>query len=125
MASGAGSPAAARVILPAACPAPVAFGSLPTFAHVNGADDITVGQDGNVWITNVTGNQITELNSQGRLVRTFRDRRNPEGIVQLPSGQFALAEQRADRVVVFDHITRKWPGANAPSPLRSLAQPVS
>src|SRR3989442_7413005 len=72
MASGAGipaHPAAARAVGPAACPASVAFGSLPRFAHVNGADDITVGQDGNVWITNVTGNQITELNSQGRLVR--------------------------------------------------------
>jgi hypothetical protein len=56
-------PAAARAASPAACPAPVTFGSLPRFAHVNGADDITVRQDGNVWITNVTGNQITELNS--------------------------------------------------------------
>lgn len=104
---GAGSPAhpaAARAIPPAACPAPVAFGSLPMFAHVNGADDITVGQDGNVWITNVTGNQITELNPQGGLVRTFADTRNPEGMVQLPSGQFALAEQSADRVVVFDPV---------------------
>jgi hypothetical protein len=97
-------PAAAKAVHPAACPAPVAFGSLPMFAHVNGADDITVGQDGNVWITNVTGNQITELNSQGRLVKTFADARNPEGIVQLPTGQFALAEQRADRVVVFDPV---------------------
>ena len=107
MASGAGipaQPAAARAAGPAACPAPVAFGSLPMFAHVNGADDITVGQDGNVWITNVTGNRITELNSQGHLVETFTDRRNPEGILQLPSGQFALAEQRADRVVVFDPV---------------------
>jgi streptogramin lyase len=105
MASGAGNPAAAaRVASPAACPAPVSFGSLPRFAHVNGADDITVGQDGNVWITNVTGNQITELTAQGRLVKTFADARNPEGMVQLPSGQFALAEQRADRVVVFDPV---------------------
>jgi sugar lactone lactonase YvrE len=82
----------------------VAFGSLPTFAHINGADDITVGQDGNVWITNVTGNQVTELNAQGRLVKTFADARNPEGMIQLPAGQFALAEQRSDRVVVFDPV---------------------
>ncbi|HEX9338712.1 MAG TPA: hypothetical protein VF892_22635 [Pseudonocardiaceae bacterium] len=107
MASGAGTPAhpaAAPTVGPAACPASVAFGSLPMFAHVNGADDITVGQNGNVWITNVTGNQITELNPQGSPVRTFADSRNPEGMVQLPSGQFALAEQRADRVVVFDPV---------------------
>jgi outer membrane protein assembly factor BamB len=106
MASGTGPvhPTAARAALPAACPAPVAFGSLPTFAHVNGADDVTVGQDGNVWITNVTGNQITELNARGGLVRTFADTRNPEGMVQLPTGQFALAEQSADRVVVFDPV---------------------
>lgn len=104
MAAGSGIPAAAQGASPAACPAPVAFGSLPRFAHVNGADDITVGQDGNVWITNVTGDQITELNPQGRLVKTFTDTRNPEGMVQLPSGQFALAEQRADRVVVFDPV---------------------
>ena len=105
LAPGAGTLAAAQAVHPAVCPASVAFGSLPMFAHVNGADDITVGQDGNVWITNVTGNQITELNPQGHLVRTFADARNPEGIVQLPSGQFALAEQRADRVVVFDPVT--------------------
>jgi streptogramin lyase len=37
-------------------------------------------------------------------VKTFADRQNPEGMVQLPSGQFALAEQRADRVVVFDPV---------------------
>jgi len=98
MASGAGTPAAAQAVRPAACPASVPFGSLPVF------DDVTVGQDGNVWITNVTGNQITELNAQGHLVRTFADSRNPEGMVQLPSGQFALAEQRADRVVVFDPV---------------------
>jgi hypothetical protein len=115
MASGAGipaQPAAAGAVGPAAaCPAPVAFGSLPRFAHVNEADDITVSRDGNVWITNVTGNQITELNSQGGLVRTFGDSRNPEGIIELPSGQFALAEQRADRVVVFDSVAntkRVW-----------------
>jgi hypothetical protein len=63
-----------------------------------------VGQDGNVWITNVTGNEVTELNAQGRLVKTFADARNPEGIIQLPAGQFALAEQRSDRVVVFDPV---------------------
>jgi len=97
-------PAAIGAVGPAACPASVAFGSLPMFAHVNGADDIAVGQNGNVWITNVTGNQITELNPQGQLVKTFADTRNPEGMVQLPTGQFALAEQRADRVVVFDPV---------------------
>lgn len=97
-------PATTGAIHTAACPAPVAFGSLPLFAHVNGADDVTVGQNGNVWITNVTGNQITELNPQGHLVKTFADRQNPEGMVQLPTGQFALAEQRADRVVVFDPV---------------------
>lgn len=107
MSTGAGipaHPAAATAVHPAVCPASVTFSSLPTFAHVNGADDITVGQNGNVWITNVTGNQITELNSQGHLIRTFADSRNPEGMVQLPTGQFALAEQRADRVVVFDPV---------------------
>jgi streptogramin lyase len=93
----------------ASCPAPVAFGSLPVFAHVTEADDITVASDGTVWVTNVGGGQITELDSHGALVRTFADSRSPEGIVQLPSGVFALAEQSADRVVVFDPVrnTRK------------------
>jgi len=104
MSSGAGITAQPAAVHPAACPASVSFGSLPMFAHVNGADDVAVGQDGNVWVTNVTGNQITELSSQGHLVKTFSDRQNPEGMVQLPTGQFALAEQRADRVVVFDPV---------------------
>jgi sugar lactone lactonase YvrE len=93
------------------CPAPMAFGSLPRFAQVNQADDVTVSRDGHVWVTNVTGNQIAEFDLLGRLVRTFADARNPEGIVELPSGGFALAEQRADRVVLFDPTTntrRVW-----------------
>jgi streptogramin lyase len=95
----------------ASCPAPVAFRSLPVFAHVNGADDITVASDGTVWVTNVGGGQITQLDAQGRLIRTFADSRSPEGIVPLPSGGFALAEQSADRVVVFDPVAntrRVW-----------------
>src|SRR5205809_2272319 len=102
--------AAAAARLPA-CPAPVAFRSLPVFAHVTGADDVTVSRDGHVWVTNVAGDRIREFDPQGRLLRSFRDRRNPEGIVQLPSGSFALAEQSADRVVVFNPATntrRVW-----------------
>ena len=86
----------------ASCPATVAFSSLPVFAHVAGADDLTVAADGTVWVTNVDGGQITELDAHGALVRTFADSRSPEGIVQLPTGVFALAEQSADRVVVFN-----------------------
>jgi sugar lactone lactonase YvrE len=110
-AAAAGVEAHAAAPARAACPAPAAFGSLPRFAHVPGADDVTVSRDGHVWVTNVTGNRITELDLQGRLVRTFADSRNPEGIVELPSGTFALAEQRADRVVLFDPATgtrRVW-----------------
>lgn len=95
----------------ASCPAPVAFSSLPVFAHVSQADDVTVASDGTVWVTNVGGGQITELNATGGLVRTFADSRSPEGIVQLPGGKFALAEQSADRVVVFDPVAntrRVW-----------------
>jgi len=91
-----------RVANAATCPAPVAFSSLPVFAHVNGADDVTVASDGTVWVTNVGGGQITELSANGALVKTFADSRSPEGMVQLPSGGFALAEQSADRVVVFN-----------------------
>jgi streptogramin lyase len=95
----------------ASCPATVAFSSLPVFAHVSEADDVTVASDGTVWVTNVGGGKITELDARGGLVRTFADSRSPEGIVQLPSGKFALAEQSADRVVVFDPIAntrRAW-----------------
>ncbi|TMC04299.1 MAG: hypothetical protein E6J41_25265 [Chloroflexi bacterium] len=105
------APAAHVIARAASCPATVAFSSLPVFAHVNGADDITVASDGTVWVTNVDGGQITELNASGGLVRTFADSRSPEGIVQLPTGKFALAEQSADRVVVFDPVAntrRVW-----------------
>src|SRR5437016_8079980 len=87
---------ATRAARLAACPAPVAFGSLPRFAHVAQADDITVSSDGHVWITTVTRNRIAELDLQGRPVASFADSRNPEGMVELPGGNFALAEQRAD-----------------------------
>jgi streptogramin lyase len=106
-----GAQVAAAPAAAATCPAPVTFGSLPRFASVSQADDVTVSSDSHVWITNVGGGQVTELDLQGRVVRTFADTRSPEGMVQLQTGTFALAEQRSDRVVVFDPVAntrRVW-----------------
>src|SRR5215472_8578134 len=76
---------------PAACPAPRSFSSLKLFAHVSQADDVMVDSSGNVWVSNVGGNQVTELSPRGKKVHVFADEQNPEGMVQLSSSTMALA----------------------------------
>lgn len=88
-----------------ACPATRTFKSLPLFAHVKKADDVMVDSSGNVWVSNVGGNQVTELSPAGKVVHVFADSQNPEGMVQLSSSTIALANQQSDQVVVFDTTT--------------------
>jgi hypothetical protein len=87
------------------CPAPRSFGSLPLFARVRKADDVMVDSNGNVWVSNVGGHQVTELSPAGTVVHVFADRQNPEGMVQLSSSTLALANQKSNQVVVFDTTT--------------------
>jgi len=89
----------------AVCPAPRSFSSLPLFAQVKKADDVMVDSNGNVWVSNVGGHEVTELSPAGTVVHVFADRQNPEGMVQLSSSTMALANQRSDQVVVFDMTT--------------------
>lgn len=102
-----GVAAAARTgpLGPAACPAPRSFSSLPLFAHVSKADDVMVDSNGNVWVSNVGGHEVTELSPTGTVVHAFADQQNPEGMVQLSSSTMALANQKSDQVVVFDMTT--------------------
>ena len=88
-----------------ACPASRSFTSLPLFAHVKKADDVMVDSNGNVWVSNVGGNQVTELSPAGKVVHVFADRQNPEGMVQLSSSTIALANQQSDQVVVLNTTT--------------------
>ena len=90
---------------PAVCPAPRGFSSLPLFARVKKADDVMVDSNGNVWVSNVGGHEVTELSAAGTVVHVFADRQYPEGMVQLSSSTMALANQRSDQVVVFDMTT--------------------
>jgi hypothetical protein len=87
------------------CPAPRSFGSLPLFARVRKADDVMVDSNGNVWVSNVGGHQVTELSPAGTVVHVFADRQNPEGMVQLSSSTLAVANQKNNQVVVFDTTT--------------------
>lgn len=87
------------------CPAPRSFSSLPLFAHVTGADDVMVASNGNVWVSNVGGHQVTELSPTGTVVHVFPDGQNPEGMVQLSPATMALANQQTDQVVVFNATT--------------------
>jgi hypothetical protein len=90
---------------PAVCPAPRSFSSLPLFAHVAKADDVMVDSNGNVWVSNVGGHDVTELSPAGPVLQVFADGQNPEGMVQLSSSTMALANQKSDQVVVFDMTT--------------------
>src|SRR5215471_2593030 len=87
---------------PTACPAARTFKSLPLFAHVKKADDVMVDSNGNVWVSNVGGNQVTKLSPAGTVVHVFADRQNPEGMVQLSASTIAVANQSTDQVVVLD-----------------------
>jgi hypothetical protein len=89
----------------AVCPAPRSFGSLPLFAHVKKADDVMVDSNGNVWVSNVGGHEVTELSPAGTVVHVFADPQNPEGMVQLSSSTMALANQKSNQVVVFNTTT--------------------
>jgi hypothetical protein len=87
------------------CPAPRSFGSLPLFARVRKADDVMVDSNGNVWVSNVGGHEVTELSPAGTVLHVFADGQNPEGMVQLSSSTVALANQKSNQVVVFDTTT--------------------
>jgi hypothetical protein len=102
-----GVAAAARTgpLGPAVCPAPRSFSSLPLFARVQKADDVMVDSNGNVWVSNVGGHEVTELSPAGTVVHVFADGQNPEGMVQLSSSTMALANQKSNQVVVFDTTT--------------------
>ncbi len=89
----------------AVCPAPRSFSSLPLFARVQKADDVMVDSNGNVWVSNVGGHDVTELSPAGTVVHVFADQQDPEGMVQLSSSAMALANQKSDQVVVFDTTT--------------------
>jgi sugar lactone lactonase YvrE len=64
-----------------------------------------VDSNGNVWVSNVGGHQVTELSPAGAVVQVFADRQDPEGMVQLSSSTMAVADQRSDQVVVLDTTT--------------------
>jgi hypothetical protein len=102
-----GVAAAARTgpLGPTVCPAPRSFSSLPLFAHVKKADDVMVDSNGNVWVSNVGGHDVTELSPAGTVVHVFADPQNPEGMVQLSASTMALANQKSNQVVVFDTTT--------------------
>jgi hypothetical protein len=102
-----GVAAAARTgpLGPTGCPAPASFSSLPLFAHVKKADDVMVDSNGNVWVSNVGGHDVTELSPAGTVVHVFADPQNPEGMVQLSSLTMALANQKSNQVVVFNTTT--------------------
>lgn len=88
-----------------ACPAPVSFGSLPLFARVKKADDVMVDSSGNVWVSTVGAHKVTELSPAGTVIHIFRDKQNPEGMVQLSASTMALANQKSNQVVVFNMTT--------------------
>jgi streptogramin lyase len=102
-----GVAAAARTgpLGPTACPAPRSFSSLPLFARVAKADDVMVASNGNVWVSNVSGHDVTELSPAGAVVHIFADKQNPEGMVQLSPSTMALANQKSNQVVVFNTTT--------------------
>lgn len=87
------------------CPAPRSFSSLPLFARVRKADDVMVDSNGNVWVSNVGGHEVTELSPAGTVLHVFADGQNPEGMVQLSSSTMALGNQKSNQVVVFDTTT--------------------
>jgi hypothetical protein len=89
----------------AVCPAPRSFSSLPLFAQVKKADDVMVDSNGNVWVSNVGGHEVTELSPAGTVIHVFAAPQNPEGMVQLSASTMALANQKSNQVVVFDTTT--------------------
>lgn len=81
------------------------------------ADDLAVDALGHIWVASPGAGRIDELTSAGIEIRSFENAEEPEGLVPLPGGRIAVAEQRTNRVVVLDPVT------GALSPLVSIPNP--
>jgi sugar lactone lactonase YvrE len=83
----------------ARCPASEPVSSLPVFARTATIpDDLTVGANGDVWVTSTDQGHILDLAADGSLRQDLPDANGPEGIIVTPS-RTVVAEQRASRLV--------------------------
>lgn len=101
-------PAAGHAAL-TSCPASRPLSTLPQFAATNAAeipDDLTVTQNGDVWVTVTTQGHILHFGSNGTLQQDIPDANGPEGIIITPSIT-VVAEQppsRIDRLTSDGHL---------------------
>lgn len=65
-------------------------------------DDLLVTADGHVWASSEVSGVIDELDAAGRSLRRVSDPQGPEGLVELPGGRLAVAEQKANRIELLD-----------------------
>ncbi len=84
------------------CPAARTEAQLTVLARVAASpDDVTVDRAGNIWVSALDARLITELSASGKLLATVSDPGGPEGIVELPDGRLAVADQVANALGVF------------------------
>jgi streptogramin lyase len=77
-------------------------------------DDLLLGSDGSIYISDVTDGAVHRLASDGTLTVLVGGLDEPEGMVELADGSFVIAEQGRNRLVHFD------PAANRLTPFLNL-----
>ena len=101
----------------AGCPAPVAEAALPSISGVPGTpDDLASAPDGSLWVSEVDDDVIYNVTVSGRILSTIREAGGPEGVVVLPDGRLAVAEQVPNRIVLINPATGAAPQALASLP---------
>jgi glucose/arabinose dehydrogenase len=94
-------PGAASVASLGRCPASAPISSLPVFARPTTVpDDLTVGPNGDVWVTATTQGHILDYAANGTLRVDLPDPNAPEGIV-ITASRTVVAEQAVNRLVLL------------------------
>lgn len=65
-------------------------------------DDLVLGPDGSIYISDVTAGTIQQYTPDGQLNRILSNLSSPEGMAFLPDGSMIIAEQGKNRLIRYD-----------------------
>ena len=75
--------------------------------NLAGLDDLALGPDGSIFVSNVNDGTVKAYTPDGRLTPVVSGISEPEGMVVLPDGSLIIAEQGKNRLVRYDLATKK------------------
>ncbi len=75
--------------------------------NLPGPDDLVLGPDGLVYISDVTDGTVKRLEAEGRVATIIGKLAVPEGMVFLPDGSMVVVEQGKNRLLRYDFDTQQ------------------